>query len=112
MNLKLISLTLLSVIFVSIGQIIFKYLSQIINIGGGLNKIILFGLIGFLISGFGSLIWIYALRYVSLTKNYSIFGLTFIIVPILSHLIFGEKINYNFIFGSLLIFLGILLINI
>lgn len=57
------------------------------------------------------LIWIYVLKIMPLSVAYPITALAFIVVPILSSLILGEKLTLQTIIGSVLIIAGIATIN-
>ncbi|KRW60859.1 EamA family transporter [Pseudomonas sp. TTU2014-080ASC] len=55
------------------------------------------------------LVWIYVLRVLPLSIAYPLTALSYIIVPILSLFILGEKVSTNTIIGSTLIIAGVMI---
>lgn len=53
------------------------------------------------------LVWIYVLKVLPLSVAYPLTALAYIIVPLMSHFLIGEKITAATIVGSFLIMLGI-----
>lgn len=106
---KTVILSLLSVTFVSFGQILFKYSGNLLYRND--NQLHLIGVIvlSFFVSGLGSLTWIYLLRTVELNKVYPVLALSFIVVPILSVYYFEESLTKNYMLGIILICAGITL---
>lgn len=54
-------------------------------------------------------LWVMQLRAVPLNRAYPLFALAFILVPLLSHLVFGERLSLPYLGGSLLIIAGTVL---
>ena len=102
----------LSVAFVSAGQVLFKYVSFLINSGNMLLgfRVIFFASLAFVVSGCGSLIWIHLLRNIELSKAYPFMALSFVVVPLLGMLFFEEQLTAPYFFGVTLIIFGIVVI--
>lgn len=65
--------------------------------------------IALLLYGTATLLWVYLLRTVPLSKAYPFVALGFIAIPALAYFIFGEKLNISYMFGTGLIVFGIFL---
>lgn len=110
MKLSSILLLLATVIGISCGQILFKHGAL------GLAKdaklwAIFFSMpviAGILIYGASTVMWIYLLREVALSKAYPVFALSFVFVPILSWLFFDETLDKTYFAGMLFIIIGII----
>ena len=104
-------LTLICVVGIAIGQVMFKLTAVSINKAGTpiawepawmfLATCVLYGVT--------SVGWVLILRQAELSKVYPIMALAFVIVPIMSHFIFGERFNVSFMAGTCLIIVGIIL---
>lgn len=113
MSLPNIILMLVCVIGISAGQILFKLASPDIPrtlqaelwISFLLNKYLVLAL---LIYGISTFLWIFALKNIALTIAYPFMALAFIIVPLTSHLILGEELRLNTIFGACIIIAGLI----
>ncbi len=94
-------LLLISVFTASFGQVFFKMS------GARLTSPLLY--LGFILYGFSAFLWIYALKYLPLSRVYPFTFLTFALVLVLSYLIFGERLSpINFV-GIALIVVGVYL---
>lgn len=105
-------LIVFTVILLSIGQVLFKYASEKIDInqngiifGLFLNPIVILALIVYAIA---TITWIISLIGVELRIAYPFAALAFLIVPILSHLFLGESLSVNTFIGAFLIIFGVL----
>lgn len=104
-------LTFICVLGIAIGQVMFKLTAVSINKAGTpiawepawmfLATCVLYGIT--------SVGWVFILRYAELSKVYPIMALAFIIVPIMSHFLFGERFSFLFIIGTGFIVIGIVL---
>jgi len=101
-----------TVMFVSVGQILFKYTSLLIGSGHPLFGIRVLAVIilAFFISGCGSLIYIGLLSSMNLSNAYPFMALTFIAVPLLSVAVYGDKLNTHYFLGISLIISGIVVV--
>ena len=57
--------------------------------------------------GGATLLWVYVLKTVPLSYAYSFMALTFVIVPVLAHLWFGEPLNAKYFLGMGLVLAGL-----
>jgi drug/metabolite transporter (DMT)-like permease len=110
-------LKVLSIVFcvfiICIGQLLFKKASFEIEAYGGwlhLKVLLIVGIAGIFYGG-ATLLWIELLRNTDLSKAYPYMGLSFLIVPALSYVLFQEKIDFMYLVGALLIFVGIVIIG-
>lgn len=114
---------LLSVVFASVGQVLFKKGMSGFNLSGlgsSLQGIIrtLAGVIfsPFVFSGLvfyvlSTLLWLFALSKTDLSQTYPFTLLTFILVMLASIFIFHETMTMNRIIGSLIIFGGVIVVS-
>jgi drug/metabolite transporter (DMT)-like permease len=54
-------------------------------------------------------LWVMQLKSVPLNRAYPLFALAFILVPLLSHFVFGERLNLAYLAGCVLIIAGTVL---
>jgi len=99
------------VVAVAIGQILFKKSAIVINeLGGFLNiKFLTFISIAAILYIASTLLWIWLLRRVDLGKTYPYFALCFLIVPLVSNVVFHEPLGPRYWVGVLLISGGVVL---
>lgn len=62
----------------------------------------------FAIYGTASILWIWILQKIELSRAYPIMALAFVFVPLSSHIIFGEQIHVQYMVGVALIILGVI----
>lgn len=94
------------------GHILFKKGAVLINsenISTWINPALIFGL---LLYGIGTLLWVFALRFIPLSKAYPFTFLTFILVTLFSALFLGDRITPWYILGMGLIFAGLVFTSI
>lgn len=60
--------------------------------------------------GCATLLWIYLLQTISLSRAYPFAALGFVIVPVAGLLLFGERVNFTYAIGALLVIAGVLMI--
>lgn len=102
-------------LLIAAGQVLFKLASR--NVGdfgaSGLFHLLLdpYLLIALVLYGSGTIVWIYVLKNVPLGIAYSFMALTFCVVPILAHFVFGEPLQWKYAVGVMLIVAGMLMIN-
>lgn len=97
------------VVVMTLGQILFKQVAINYNKAENFFDI---GVIGpLLIAGVlyvtSSGLWVWALRYVEISKAYPFFALGFVFVPLLGAWLFGEVLSLRYGFGVLLIVIGV-----
>ena len=107
-------LTICAVLSIAVGQLLFKTTAG--RMAGrpmsewavDWNVLLPFGISMFIYAG-ATLLWILALRELALSKAYMFMSLSFVIVPLMSALIFGEKLTMGYMFGLCLILLGLVI---
>ncbi len=102
---------LLFVCMISSGQIFFKKAGLEVRESGTWftwRNAILLGM-AFVIYVAATFLWVTLLKEVSLAKAYSFMSLSFILVPLASLFIFGEKITLSYMTGALFIVAGIII---
>lgn len=111
MSAFLTSMTLLCVLGISLGQLMFKKAALRLPSEAGLHDWIFNGwLISALaLYGITTLLWIWVLRSAPLHLAYPLMGLAFLIVPALGWLFLGEPLHLRTLGGGLLILAGIAL---
>jgi undecaprenyl phosphate-alpha-L-ara4N flippase subunit ArnE len=103
-------LTLVVVVCLSFGQILFKLSARAIgtDLASSLSAILSWQLATALaIYAGATALWIYVLHLADVSQVYPIVGLTFILVPILAHFMLGEQLTLANLLGGLLISIGI-----
>ncbi len=107
MSFNQIMLILLTVLLISVGQVLFKLAAmdmKNIDISSLLQpKLIL----AFFVYTTATLLWVYILRHTPLRIAYPFVGLAFLIVPVLSWYWMDEQISLNTIVGGAAILIGI-----
>ena len=107
MSFNQIMLILLTVVLLSIGQVLFKLAAmdmKNIDISSLLQPKLILALC---VYGFATVLWIAVLRYTPLVLAYPFVGLAFLIVPVLSWYWMSEPINLSTIVGGAIILIGI-----
>ena len=107
-----IALTVLCVLLISLGQLLFKTAAMqwkvdglsMATVAGLFSPVMIAALV---IYALATLLWVYVLRTAPLSSAYSIFALAFLIVPLLAWLVFGERLSANVLVGGGIIIVGI-----
>jgi drug/metabolite transporter (DMT)-like permease len=104
-------LLLLTVAGISSGQILFKRGAIGLSKGYKSWDLLLSAPIitGLFVYAASTLVWIYLLREVALSKAYPFFALSFVIVPLLSRIFFNEHLDKSYLAGITLIVAGVIL---
>lgn len=113
MTARSILLTLLCVVLIAIGQLLFKSAAgqwridgwSWATVWGFLSPVMLAALA---IYGAATLLWVFVLRSVPLATAYSLFSLAFLIVPVLARVFLGEPISVNTLVGGAIIVVGVI----
>ncbi len=97
------------VVVMTIGQVLFKQVAINYNKVGTVYDISVMGIL--VIAGAmyvtSSGLWVWALRYVEISKAYPYFALGFVFVPLLGAWMFGEVLTLRYGLGVLLIVAGV-----
>lgn len=104
-------IAILCVIGLAIGQILFKVSATSLTQTGSFfapkTAAILFSALA--LYGTTTIAWVWVLQKVELGKVYPLMALAFILVPLGSHFIFGERFQLQYFMGVTLIMIGIIL---
>jgi len=112
---QLVSFTFL----MSLGQILFKKTALMLSLSGenlGLFEGIMKALtvpwlyMALCVYGMATVFWLYLLQRIPLSLAYPFSALAMVMVPIIAVLVFGEKLNWSYWIGVVLIFSGIVFI--
>ena len=104
-------IALLCVVGIAAGQIMFKLSAISLQRAGtffDLKTLIILGS-AFALYGLTTIAWVWVLQKIELGKAYPLMALAFVLVPIGSHFILGERIQVQYMLGVLLIGAGIIL---
>lgn len=106
---KGILLTLVCVMGIACGQLLFKKGALTLDAHSGVMAMLLNGwvLMALAIYGAATLLWIHVLRSTPLTLAYPLFALTFLIVPLLSSAWLGETLQRGSLIGGAIILAGV-----
>jgi len=104
---------LLCVFGLVIGQLLFKTSAISMSETGSLfnGKALVPLIFAMLLYGVTSITWVWILQKVELGRVYPIMALAFVLVPVGSYLVFGERFHVQYIFGVILIVCGIAVIT-
>jgi undecaprenyl phosphate-alpha-L-ara4N flippase subunit ArnE len=100
------------VVSISVGQILFKLASRKI-VFNDYSQVIFdlvrnkYLIIGLVLYGLTTMLWIGLLRIVDLRYAYPLMALAFVIVPILAKYFLGEDLKFNSVLGGLIIIAGV-----
>lgn len=103
-------LTLLCVVMISSGQVLFKSAAlQTVTATGLIDRWLnMHLLIAFAIYGIATVLWIWVLRYTSLSVAYPMFALAFLFVPLMAYFFLQEPLSVKTFIGGGLIIIGVL----
>lgn len=110
----LVLYTLLCVLAISTGQVMFKKAAEampsVLSLSTLLNNGWLFGSLA--LYGVTTLAWVWILRHAPLHLAYPFMGMAFLIVPILAWIFLGEPLHWRTLAGGALIMAGVALASI
>lgn len=100
---------IICVLGIAVGQILFKLGALSLNVKENVFDVKTWAILiaAFLLYGLTSLAWIWVLQKAELGKVYPLMALAFILVPIGSHIFFGERFVMQYFVGVALIMAGI-----
>ena len=109
MNPLLTTITILCVLGISLGQLLFKKAAQSIVVTADWQQWVFNGwlITALALYGITTLVWIWVLRHAPLHMAYPFMGLAFLIVPVLGWLALGEAITWQTLVGGALILAGV-----
>lgn len=103
---------LICVAGMALGQILFKMCAMAARDAGSPLEVRAVSLlvVALVLYGVTTLVWIWVLQRIDLGKIYPFMALAFVLVPIGSHLVFGERFSTQYFFGVAFIVIGIVII--
>lgn len=103
-------IALICVIGIACGQILFKLSATSLKKTGSLfdPSTLMLLASSFALYGIMTIAWIWVLQKAELGKVYPLMALAFVIVPLGSHLVFGERFQTQYFVGVALIMAGII----
>jgi drug/metabolite transporter (DMT)-like permease len=104
-------IALICVLGIAAGQILFKLSASTLQRTGSFFDVATLTTLfaAFALYGITTIAWVWVLQKIELGKVYPLMALAFVIVPIGSHLIFGEKFQSQYFIGVAVIILGIII---
>ncbi|MEQ6434608.1 EamA family transporter [Comamonas sp. w2-DMI] len=111
MSLILMSLTVLCVVGISLGQLLFKKAALALSGQVHWTAWIFNGwlIVALVLYGFTTLLWVWILRSAPLHLAYPFMGMAFVLVPLLGWLALGEPLHWQTMAGGGLILIGVTL---
>jgi drug/metabolite transporter (DMT)-like permease len=111
MNALFTTLTLLCVLCIALGQILFKKAALVIPVQATWQCWLFNGwlIAALVIYGLTTLGWVWILRHAPLHLAYPFMGLAFLIVPIAAWFFLGEPLRWHTLVGGLIIMTGVAL---
>lgn len=102
---------MLCVLGMVIGQLLFKYGASIWVASGSWlnNKVLVSVMSAMVLYAITSIVWIWLLRKIELGRVYPLMALAFVLVPLSSYLLFGERFNISYYLGVIMIVMGVTL---
>ena len=101
-------LTVVCVVGIAIGQILFKQAARAsVPAEGWLGWVNGWIIAALFLYGAATLLWVYVLRTTPLAIAYPLFALAFIIVPVLSSIFLGEPLRLSYFVGGAVIIAGV-----
>lgn len=99
------------VLGISIGQILFKITAQVWHKSGNPFDPVMLGWLfsALALYGITTIGWVWVLQKADLGKIYPLMALAFVLVPIGSHLMFGERFHIQYFVGVATIMAGIVI---
>ncbi len=111
MSLTLSAFTLLCVICISVGQLMFKQAANVLPAQPQLADWLFNGwlMASLCLYALATLGWVWILRHAPLHVAYPFMGLAFLIVPLLAWVLLGEPLTWQTLAGGALILAGVTL---
>jgi drug/metabolite transporter (DMT)-like permease len=105
-------IVLLCVVGLAVGQILFKFSAISLSETGSFlaPKTALTLFLAMVLYAIITIAWVWVLQKVELGKAYPFMALAFVLVPLGSHFIFGERFNPQYFAGVALIIIGIVIV--
>lgn len=111
MTIRQVLLTVLTVLLLSIGQVLFKYASGKIDIEGkGIFAGLLLNpafIIAIAVYAVATISWLFVLKAIPLRVAYPFAALAFVMVPIFASIFLGETLRFTTFAGAAVIIIGV-----
>ncbi len=102
-------IAILCVLGIAVGQILFKLSATAMHRSGNFldprSLMILF--VSLVLYGITTLAWVWVLQKIELGRAYPLMALAFVLVPIGSYFVFGERFHLQYFIGVAMIMAGI-----
>lgn len=104
-------IAILCVLGIAAGQIMFKISASALQRAGTFLDLKTLMILGsaFALYGLTTIAWVWVLQKIELGKAYPLMALAFVLVPIGSHFILGERFQMQYFVGVIFIMFGIIL---
>lgn len=103
-----LALILATILMLALGQVLFKFASGAIDFASPKSLVTWPLVVAILMYGVATLAWLAVLARVPLSTAFPFYGLGFVLVPLLSALLLGEKLRLSTIVGGIIIMVGII----
>jgi drug/metabolite transporter (DMT)-like permease len=104
-------LTLIVVVFTSIGHMLLKIAATRISVSGGKVCTHPISIAGYLMFAVVAFLSIYAMKGLDMKVFFALNSLTYICIPILAYLVLQESFTRNKVIGVIVITIGVVLFN-
>jgi drug/metabolite transporter (DMT)-like permease len=104
-------IALICVLGIAAGQLLFKISASALHRAGSFFDFHFLAtlFIAFALYGVTTIAWVWVLQKIELGKVYPLMALAFVLVPIGSHFVFGEKFQIQYFIGVAVIIAGIVI---
>ncbi len=110
LSVGMVFLILVTVGMLSAGQVLFKYASHGLDLSRPNTFLSLPLIVAMLIYGVATIFWLIVLSRIPLSVAFPFYGLTFLLVPLLSWMVLGEKLGLATLVGSAIIAFGVVVV--
>ncbi|MGO4222705.1 EamA family transporter [Lysobacter sp. TAF61] len=107
LNFVTLAMIIATIAMLASGQVLFKYAAASIDFGNIRSYFSLPLLVALALYGIATIAWLAVLARVPLSVAFPFYGLGFLLVPLLSVLVLGERLRYSSLLGGLIILIGI-----
>jgi len=98
-----------TIAMLAVGQVLFKYAATSLNFSDVRSFLSLPLFVALAVYAAATVAWLAVLTRVPLSLAFPFYGLSFILVPLLSLLILGEKLRISTVVGGVVIMLGVVI---
>lgn len=105
---KTVAMIVATIALLGVGQVLFKYAATSIDFGDARSYFSLPLMAALVVYGVATIAWLAVLARVPLSIAFPFYGLAFLLVPLLSVWILGERFRWSTIIGGLIIIVGII----